>query len=365
MKHLLCALALGATLCGAGTAFAAAPLPGGYAVTLKGVMPDGSHLTRLAMYSFRPDGSLKRDMWEWSSSAAHWYSSTPGDYGSIGATIGTDTASSYPGSVDSTYPVWGSVKFASGVNATTTAATWVPIPPGTCASSADCTVRVTFPDGTTEKWKTTWSDAHLDKMELLDASYLAAGSSYYLAASGARDAAATNAGWGFGGPGIGFVTAVPLEALMSNGVSPAPALHGLSDRFNAWSCTSEGIVPQDLYLQSHFNATSTKVLRYVAWDNAVKSRHWVFSYFARPPGSTGTLATRVSYQTSHDFDDDGEVANNVGHIYSGLEVIDSTGKFRGFVFSDSSPNDESQPCSLDPIYNHTVSSLFYLDAATE
>jgi hypothetical protein len=95
------------------------------------------------------------------------------------------------------------------------------------------------------------------------------------------------------------------------------------------------------------------VLRYVASDGPL----FVFSYFTRSRRLDGILARRVAYQTSHDFDGDGHIADDLGHLYSGLEVLGSDGGLRGFVFADSSPSFDG--CDED----NTISSIWYLDTA--
>src|SRR6185369_7490324 len=109
---------------------------------------------------------------------------------------------------------------------------------------------------------------------------------------------------------------------------------GLIKRHNAWCGApdvNEPVAATGLFLDV-FHPTTTGVLRYVYPDGST----WVFVYFARPKKNRGILARRVMLQTSHDWEGDGEIADELGHTYSGLEILDATGAPRGFVFADAS-----------------------------
>ena len=60
------------------------------------------------------------------------------------------------------------------------------------------------------------------------------------------------------------------------------------------------------------------------------------------------------YQTSHDFDNDGHISDDIGHVYSGIQILDSNSKLRGFVFADVSPRGNAE--------YFTISSMYYLDS---
>lgn len=310
--------------------------PGGFAATVKGVLPSGVHFTRLAMYSFQPGGTLRQDFWYWQGDAPVWSWSAPGDIGSMGRQIGYAYQASYPYNFDQYNDVIGSVKFSSG-NPTTLMGTWA-------ALSAD-TVQVDFGGSGAEIWKVTWSDPSLAKIELVSATYVA-GSMYYIS-PGNYNVSAVNAGWGFGGPGVGFTTAADMSVVKKD------LPYGKYIRHNSWACTNEPVSVDSMNLGSFFVATTNDVLRYVTWD----SSHWVFSYLAKPFYNSGTLATRISYQTSHDYNNNGFIWDDVGHTYSGLQIIDQSGAFRGIVFADVSPN--GSPCQFGD--NFTISAMYYLD----
>ncbi|MPS80219.1 MAG: hypothetical protein E2591_19305 [Achromobacter sp.] len=179
------------------------PFPGGYAVTLKGVLPGGVNFTRLCMYSFQPGGTMRSDFWYWQGDAPIWSAATPGDYGSIGRKVGYANQSSYPYNFDQNEYVQGSKKFSVSNSAPTTIF-------GTWSLQGSDSVLIDF-GGSTELWKATWSDATLTKIELQQANYITG--STYLKSDGTYNAAAVNAGWGFGGINVGFSTAVDINGM--------------------------------------------------------------------------------------------------------------------------------------------------------
>jgi hypothetical protein len=106
-----------------------------------------------------------------------------------------------------------------------------------------------------------------------------------------------------------------------------------------------------------FYKTNNNVLKHLFWDCKPNGRHWVFSYFVMPNSSnSGRLLARrrVFYQTSHDFDNDGHISGDMGHIYSGIQILDSNDQLRGFVFADVSPRGYAE--------HFTISAMYYLDS---
>ncbi|ANY17218.1 hypothetical protein AW878_21095 [Bordetella pseudohinzii] len=207
-------------------------------------------------------------------------------------------------------------------------------------------------NGSTELWRATWSDATLTKIELQHANYISG--SVYLKSDGTYNAAALNAGWGFGGINVGFLTAVDVNGMHKD------LPYGQVIRHNSWAALDEPVSTDSMSLATVFLATTTQALRYVGWDNTPGARHHVFYYLAQPFGNTGMTAGRVCYQVSHDYNNNGYIADDIGHTYSGLQVIDQVGNFRGFVFADSSVN--GAPVATGD--NHTISALYYLDTQT-
>jgi hypothetical protein len=42
-----------------------APTPGNFSVVVKGILSNGKHFVKLAMYNFQPNGSIREDFWHW------------------------------------------------------------------------------------------------------------------------------------------------------------------------------------------------------------------------------------------------------------------------------------------------------------
>lgn len=311
------------------------PLPGTYAVTLSGRLPSGLHFTRLALYAFEGtcsagagNGTVREDFWYAQGDAA------ARSYGSAHVRVGVTSDPGYAGTADRNRTIRGLERFNANLrNVSTITGTWA------FASGA---VDVTWSTGDTERWRHTWHDATLDKLELVAASYVSG--SVYLSDAGARDPAAETAGWALGAPGTSATAGVPL--------APSASYLGLIRRHNAWcgAPASDANVSATGLNPPLFHVTSTGVLRYVAADGPL----FVFSYFSRTRRLEGILGRRVVYQTSHDFDGDGHIDDDLGHTYSGLEVVASDGQLRGFVFMDASPSFDG--CDE----NDTISSIWYL-----
>ncbi len=320
------------------------PFPGGYAVTLKGVLPSGVHFTRLCMYSFQPGGTMRSDFWYWQGDAPVWSPNSPGDYGSVGRKVGYANQPSYPYNFDQDQYVQGSRKFSdAGAVATTIFGTWQ-------LQGSDA-VRIDF-GSSVEVWGVTWADATLVKIELQQANYVAG--SIYSLPSGAYDVSAVNAGWGFGGINVGFTAGADINGMKKD------LPYGRVIRHNSWLGVDEPVGIDSMSLGSVFLVTTTGVLRYVLWDDTPGAQHQVFSYLGQPLGNAALTTGRVCYQISHDYNNNGHIADDVGHTYSGLQVIDQVGTFRGFVFADSSVN--GVPVVAGD--NNTISSLYYLDTQT-
>jgi hypothetical protein len=327
MKNLFCALAcfLGLLLTpGKSLAQNLPPFPGSYSVTIKGRQPNGVDFTRLAMYSFRADGSFRQDAW-------YWDSATPvgGAQAAIGTRIGyvVDPRDQYDNE-DQSHSV---VTLSKVLNEPplTTFGHWT-------LSSDGRQVTVRFSWGDTEVWRVDRPDAALYRLELLSASYTVG--PFYLQANGTRNPNVKNAGWGFGGQGQGFPYAVGPLSFQKN-------LVGKNLMHNAY-LGDMPVRPDAMSLASVFLRTDTNIYRYVFWN----APHYVYAYLQAYPGP-GMLARRVAYQIGHDYNNNGQIEDDRGHTYAGIQVIDMKGQFRGFVFSDSSLN----------IVGHDIAALYYLD----
>lgn len=327
-----------------GFADADCPVPGNYAVTVTGKLPASVHFTRLAMYSFNGDcsgntggGTVQEKFWYWPGDApAHRV------YGSVGRKIGDvlEPDPAYTGNADRNKAMQGMRRFSAGRSALTTLS-------GSWTRSGNA-ITISWANGSVENWRATWQDdvasPLLHKLELTGASYVEGAT--YLTAGGGRDASAANVGFAFGGPGPGFTFArTAADSIRS--------YSGLIRRNNAWCgapASDDSVYETGLTLPV-FHATTGGIYRYVYAD----SPYWVFVYFGAPKHNPKELARRVMIQTSHDWNGDGEIADEIGHTYSGLQVIDAAGDVRGFVFSDSSTAFDG--CGE----NHTTSSFYYLD----
>jgi hypothetical protein len=51
-----------------------APTPGSFSVVVKGILSNGKHFVRLAMYSFQPNGNMQEDFWHWDYDQGDQYS---------------------------------------------------------------------------------------------------------------------------------------------------------------------------------------------------------------------------------------------------------------------------------------------------
>ena len=190
------------------------------------------------------------------------------------------------------------------------------------------TISLSWSSGETESWTLFPVDNTLDEIQLLSASSLI-GEVY----QSSDTPTVSNAGWGFGGQKPPFSFVSPLPQL---------DLAGLFSRFNAWSCSQEPVAADMLRL-STFSPTSTSVLRLSPPNHSFLAYLYPFPY-----------SPLLAYQTSHDFNSNGNIQDDIGHSYSGLQIIDSLGKFRGAVFADASP--ASYGCG-----SYTTSALFYLN----
>jgi hypothetical protein len=323
----------------------ACPVPGHYVATTMGALASGVHVARLSMYAFdgtcdgaTGTGTVAERSWSWQGDLGRAYAS-------MGVRIADPTVPDPPGVVakDRRKPVQGLRQFKQGRSRLAVAT-------GTWDLCADA-ITITWANGTSETWRATWSDdvaaPRLFKLELTGASTLVGAT--YLSPAGERDPAAPGAGFAFGGPGPDFMVARPITD------AAATAYTGLIRRHNAWcgAATPDEPVAETGLTMPLFSPTTSGVFRHVETDGP----YGVFVYVGTPKRNPDVLARRVFLQTSHDWDGDGTIADDLGHTYAGLEILDATGALRGFVFADSS----SAIDGCDE--NNTIASLYYLDAA--
>ncbi len=221
----------------------------------------------------------------------------------------------------------------------------------------DTAVELSWEDGSTERWARTWTDETLDKLELFQVSAADAPTDTWLQEQDgafARDEDATVLGVAFGGP-----EDPGLEV----------GLDGLDDymetnyfgRFLRWNGyytapdDALGVNSDELGLSS-FYLTDTGVARYVYGGDG--GGMYIFCYLALPEDREGLRTRQIVYQTSHDFDNDGNIADGPGHVYAGLQIVDATGTFRGVVFADQSYDTGVEAVMI-------LSSMYYLDVSDD
>jgi hypothetical protein len=309
----------------AASAAGACPLPGSYVVTITGELAGSTKFTRLAMYGFEGtcvggtgSGTVTERFWYWQGDGTGLSSRRL--YGKTSRKVGAPLVPDSAPVLDAKKRIAGMKQFHRGKGRVLSLQ-------GSWSLSANA-LAITWPDGGTESWRVTWSDdpgeSLLHKIELTGASYLAGAT--YLAPGGTRDPEAPSAGWGFGGPGPDFLVGKETPELVGD-------YSGLIRRHNAWCGappSDDTVYPTGLSL-SLFSPTTSEALRYAYPDGG----YWAYVYFGRPKRNRDFLARRVMLQTSHDWSGDGAIADDVGHTYSGLQVIDASGAVRGFVFEFS------------------------------
>lgn len=333
------------------------PFPGNYSVTIKGLLPSGIHFTKLAKYSFQPDGTLREDFWIWYSNTLSTRTNEKSlkkinkdrtQYGDTSKKVGYVFQNTYPYNFDEDFYVQGLKNFdEQNPSITTLFGEWI---------RTGQEVRINWSWGDWEDWLITWSDQALYKIELYNSNYTVG--DYYLQKDSNKwkrnSKTAVNSGWGFGAAGFGFnYGSTVLEALKKN-------YSGRQLQFNSWICSNIQVNYDELNLNSYFLLTNNNVARFVYWDSMPDSSSWVFHYYSKPEFNPDLFERRIFYQVSHDSNNNGRISeqNDIGHTYAGLEILDTTGKIRGMVFSESSINDNGT-CKDNP---NTLSSIFYIDS---
>jgi len=321
-----------------------APTPGNFSVIVKGILPNGKHFVKLAMYSFQSNANMQVDLWYWDYDQGDKYSGHL-LIGSLPSPIPY-----YQCKDDENKYVIGMDKYHKE-NFTRIHGTW---------ARNDRNIHINLNHNNIqeeEEWHISWEDGNtnqsntLYKIELIDANYVGHRDRFYLQSDLSRstDCVPLNVGWGFG---VGGETEFGISKSIDE--CHAKNYYGLHLRHNSWLNTDENIVRSGMLLKG-FYKTNNNVLKHLFWDCKPNGRYWVFSYFAIPDSNSGRQALRrVIYQTSHDFDNDGHISNDIGHIYSGIQVLDSNNQLRGFVFADVSPRANAE--------HFTVSAMYYLDS---
>ncbi len=311
--------------------------PGRYATSLIWV-EEGRRCVRLAQMAFEEEGRISGLSWTFCQDL--W-----GGLAEV-QTVGTSTQDAPNDDAESAVVSLDS--FVSGAYETLDG-TW-----GHGDTSAEVELR--WPDGATERWRRTWQDATLMKLEPWRVSRADAPEQTWLrrAEDGtfSRGADPVVAGFAFGGP------AAPQHeegALVDLSGLKAKNYTGRVCRWNGYYAAPddvEGCFADGLSLASVFVTTSTGVERYAFPDAGM----WVYAYLARVAGE-GVLGRRLAYQISHDFDGDGNIMEG-GHIYPGLVILDDFGEQRGVVYIDQSYDTGVEAVMI-------MSAMAYLDDGSD
>ena len=312
-----------------------------------GVNPKGSmgeHYVRIGMYTFSPDNTITDDYWEWSLWVSTDFDPSWSPFPHTTQTVGVGVGG--PAYNDDEDKHIGVIPrfYGPATNLTQQVGTW---------SLSGRRVTINWNDGSWEKWYATWEElGNLYKLEQFDASYIRAGSHYFLtdeavqnADEDARDVLSPNVGWAFGCSGYDFTYA------RSFGVEFQKNLIGCSLEYNTAYDEPERIVAtasESGYAQYHM--TSNNVLRWVS-DGGT---YWVYGYYTVPESNPGILARRTLGHIAGDSDHDGHIEDMWGHRNPGLQIIDNAGNYRGITVVQYYP-------SSPPYLPLSVAARYYLD----
>ena len=288
-------------------------LPGWYVVTMKGRFSDGNEYTKLGMYSFNADGTITSKYWLWLiAESPAWYGWSVSD-----RMIGNGS-SDPPGNNDADKYLVGLTKhLGPESNLGTDTGTW---------SLTGRRILIDWADTSWEKWYITWEEpGNLYKIEAYDASYKYAGSNFFLTTGFTRDTSAINAGWGFGGSVHDFTYGRPAGDMKVD-------YRGCSLNYTLYASDPPPEKPVTINeiagLSTGHHVTDNGVVRGWEPDDGYGV---VYRYLSKPASNPGILARRTIYQIGHDFNRDGHIQDNGGHVHGGLQIIDNAGNYRGTV----------------------------------
>jgi hypothetical protein len=297
-------------------------LPGYYVVGMTGIeSPSDTYTTSVAQYTFsgsETSGTAERKYWKWGlldGSPYHSFSDR---------LIGSPPAGIVdpPGTADSDDYIYSLASFLNGESdMVTETGTW---------SLTGRRISIIWSGGETEYWYITWEEpGSLYKIEAYEVSYMTNPTDFFLTTSFGRNSGAKNFGVGFGGSGPDFYYGAPDgDAYFKNYYGVAL---GFNDRGTPVTSINDGDMAG---LASAGHITDNDVVRYTTPDDGSGA---VYAYHAKPASNPGIMARRTMYTGGHDFNLNGQLdLSDHGHIHSGLQIIDGTGKVRGFMFTQYS-----------------------------
>ena len=301
-------------------------VPGYYVTSVKYVGNDGGdtdkHHAQLGMYTFADGGVASRKYWDWNQL------DTPDTF-QESCLIGTgiDTP---PGNADTDKYVLGWKRFLDGESTMLEdTGTW---------TLTGRRIAITWASGDTESWYITFEDSYtLYKIELFEASYVKSGTLFHLNTDDLPQGTDMDEGRNLGLiPNIGFGFGSSKDFTASRRIGPEMLryVRGVSLGYDAGDTVGNGLLEvqqTSVFGLYDFHITDTNVMRWIDYDDeGDTTAPWVYHYYCQPDDNTGNMARRLVYQSSRDDDNDGYVSDE-GPSSCGLMIIDSGGRYRGYV----------------------------------
>jgi hypothetical protein len=298
--------------------------PAKYVVSMEWYQSSDSNYNHnlLGFYDLQSSGNVTCTYWQYNQNS----DKTTSDGPTIGGT-GTDAA----------YAVVGLSSFLGSNLATKT---------GTYTESSGGIVSITWSDSTSECWRRTWQSPTMNKMECF---YISKADNpydcYFNPYNGwCRNASAANGGYAFGGATADF-TVGATDYMNAD-------LNGYLTEWNSLLSPSYSTAQMGMGLYSSYTTTPTGVKRYEWLDSSDGLN--CFNYVAIPANGSGMYTRRCMEQRSHDFNSNGTIHDDIGHIECSAQVLDTAGIGRGLMYIETTPNPGGSGLNM-------MGSGFYLD----